>query len=245
LWGVLLVTGPEFFYLRDQFGWRMNTIFKFYFQTWLIWAIAAAYASAFLLRELRRGWNIAFSLLLVCLLGMSLVYPAFSLDNKTNGFQSMEWSLDSSAFIGKSDPDFMAAVSWLRGAAPGVVAEAVSPSGGSYSEYARVSMLSGFPAVLGWIGHESQWRGGGREMGSRQSDLERLYCTRDWQEAESILDQYNIRYVFVGALERNTYRPNNTSCPLGLVEGKFQTYLKPVFQQGSATIYEYISPEAQ
>jgi uncharacterized membrane protein len=106
-------------------------------------------------------------------------------------------------------------------------------------------MLSGFPAVLGWIGHESQWRGGGREMGSRQSDLERLYCTRDWQEAESILDQYNIRYVFVGALERNTYRPNNTSCPLGLVEGKFQTYLKPVFQQGSATIYEYISPEAQ
>ena len=35
---------PEFLYLRDQFGWRMNTIFKFYFQVWILWGLAGAFA---------------------------------------------------------------------------------------------------------------------------------------------------------------------------------------------------------
>jgi uncharacterized membrane protein len=33
LLGAGLTLAPEFVYLRDQFGTRMNTIFKFYFQT--------------------------------------------------------------------------------------------------------------------------------------------------------------------------------------------------------------------
>ena len=52
LFGCLLVIGPEFFYLRDQFGWRMNTIFKFYFTAWMMWGAAAAYGSAVLIRDL-------------------------------------------------------------------------------------------------------------------------------------------------------------------------------------------------
>ncbi len=52
LFGGLLVTGPEFFFLRDQFGNRMNTIFKFYYQAWLMWGVVAAFGSAVLVREL-------------------------------------------------------------------------------------------------------------------------------------------------------------------------------------------------
>ena len=34
LTGVLLTLGPEFIYLRDNFGVRLNTTFKFYYQAW-------------------------------------------------------------------------------------------------------------------------------------------------------------------------------------------------------------------
>jgi uncharacterized membrane protein len=49
-----------------------------------------------------------------------------------------------------------------------VVAEAV---GGAYSNYARISIYTGLPTVLGWGNHEGQWRDGSL-LGSRQSDIE-------------------------------------------------------------------------
>ncbi len=129
-------------------------------------------------------------------------------------------------YFERQSPDEMAAIEWLKTAPVGVVAEAV---GGSYTEFARVATLSGKPNVLGWPGHESQWRGGAEEMGTRQSDIERLYRTGDWTEAQNILRQYHVRYVYVGPLERSAY---------GVNENKFQRYLEPVFQQGQVTIYE-------
>jgi uncharacterized membrane protein len=243
LFGTLLALGVEFVYLRDQFGWRMNTIFKFYFQIWLLWGVAAAFASAVLLANLRRGWALAFGVGLVILLAASLVYPAFGLWSKAGGFQSMEWTLDSTAYFKQQSPDEWAAVQWLRSAPQGVVAEAVPIGGGSNTEFARMATLSGQPGLLGWIGHESQWRGGYDAMGSRQSDLERLYCSRDWNETRDILNRYHIRYVVVSGLERSNYPAGQGSCTAGLVESKFSGFLQPVFQQGQATIYEYLGAD--
>lgn len=240
LLGSLLVYGVEFFYLRDQFGWRINSIFKFYFQAWLLWSIAAAYASARLLATwnsrrgafLRLGWSF--------LVFLSLVYPILSTWNNTNGFKPPEWTLDSTAYLQRSAPDDLAAAQWLQTAPFGVLAEAVPPGGGSYTQFGRISMLSGMPAVLGWIGHESQWRGGAVEIGSRQGDLERLYCGRDWAETRAILDRYQVRYVIIGQLERVNYQPGQAGCPTGLIENKFQRYLSLVFRQGTTMIYEYL-----
>ncbi len=241
IFGALLVTGPEFFYLRDLFGWRMNTIFKFYFQAWLMWSIAAAYCVVLLLRNLRRAWGFLFNLLFVLLLAAGLVYPPLSLWEKTGGFKPTRWTLDSADYLARSAPEETEAAHWLQNAPPGVLAEAVSPTGGSYTEYARFATLSGQPNVLGWVGHENQWRGEGSvaSVGSRQGDLARLYCTRDWDEAKTILERYNIRYVIIGDLERTTYKPDQASCPLGLVETKFTRNLATVFQSGPVKIYEY------
>lgn len=235
LLGGLVVLGPEFFFLRDVFGSRMNTIFKFYYQAWLLWAIAAAYGSAVLWRSLRGGWVLAFGVGFVVVLGMSLVYPALSLPEKANKFAAPEQTLDSTAFLEPRWPNDMAAIRWLGTAPLGVVAEAV---GGQYSDYARVATLSGLPNVLGWPGHEGQWRGGYTEVGSREGDIQRLYCSRDWSETQAILEQYNIRYVFVGSLERIKYQPEANTCPIGLNETKFTRFLQPVFQQGDVTVYE-------
>lgn len=234
LLGCLLVFGPEFFYLRDQFGWRMNTIFKFYFTAWLMWGAAAAYGSAVLIRELPPWKSTLYRAVLLLVIGLGLVYTVFGFSSKTEGFApSQGWTLDGTAYFERQSPGEMAAIRWLADAPPGVVAEAV---GGSYSNYARVSTFSGKPTVLGWPGHESQWRGGGREIGSRQSDIQRLYCARDWAEAEIIIEQYGIRYIYIGPLERSTYTPQ--TCGTGLNEAKFAQRLVPVYRQDDITIYQ-------
>jgi hypothetical protein len=225
--GVLLVIFTEFFYLRDQFGTRMNTIFKFYYQAWLLWGIAAAFGSVYLLQELKNFAGLAFRLVFGFVLVAALIYPILGLWTKTGGFSPPGgYTLNGAAYLQNASPDEIAGIQWLQNAQPGVVLEAVGPQ---YSEYARVATHSGLPTVLGWPGHESQWRGGGSEMGNRQADIELIYRTNNWETAKTYLDLYNVRYVFVGDLERNTY-------PVS--EGKFVQFLDPVFNQGQVTIYE-------
>lgn len=89
-------------------------------------------------------------------------------------------------------------------------------------------MYTGLQTVLGWPGHEAQWRGSYTPQGSRREDITRLYTTVRWEEAQAIIQQYNIRYIFIGSLERII--PAN--------EEKFTLFLKPVFQKGNTIIYE-------
>ena len=49
--GMALAFAAEFFYLRDNFGVRINTVFKFYYQVWALWSIAAAFAVHSLLAD--------------------------------------------------------------------------------------------------------------------------------------------------------------------------------------------------
>lgn len=223
--GTLLIIGPEFLYLRDNFGYRINTIFKFYYQAWIVLSLAAAYGIAVLLQNMRGRWDIPFMLGLIVLLGIGLTYPALSLFNKTNNFKPPAgYTLDDFDRVQRENPDEAAAIEWLRSAPDGVVAEAV---GGAYSSYGRISIYTGLPTVLGWGNHEGQWRDQALQ-GSRQSDIETLYTTSDWVTTQDILNRYNIRYIFVGGLERSTYHVN---------EEKFNRFLRLAFQQGNVTVY--------
>ena len=175
----LLVLAPEFFYLRDQFGSRMNTVFKFYIQAWLMWSVVAAYGSAVLLIELRRVWSVLAFLVLLAVMGVGLVYPTFWAAEKLQGFKPANgFTLDGSAYIERYAPDERAAMQWLYNSPPGMIVEAVHPNGGQYTDFARVAVYSGQPTVLGWVGHELQWRGSLTEVGSRQADIQTLYTTR-------------------------------------------------------------------
>lgn len=224
--GTLLVLFTDFFYLRDQFGWRMNTIFKFYYQTWLMWGLAAAFSTVFLWNSVINRWRYILRFGMLFLLTLALVYPILSLWNKTNGFNPAGgFTLDGAAYLSRQAPDDMAGVEWLKNAPAGIVLEAV---GSSYSEFARVSTHSGQPTLLGWPGHESQWRGGGAEMGNRSQDIEFIYRSNDWDRVRELLEYYDIRYVYVGPLERRSYRVEET---------KFQRHLETAFQSGQVTIY--------
>ncbi len=249
--GSVLVIAPEFVFLRDQFDNRMNTIFKFYYQAWWLLSVAAAFGVAVMLQNLRRAWNWVYRVGLAVVLFMALVYPVLGVLNKTGDFQvpafqdnlaaarkagdpqplqtaSQVWTLDGGAYYARIEPDDMAAAAWLRSAPYGVIVEATKIDA-SYTDYARISTYSGLPTVLGWPMHEAQWRGTYAPQGTRLDDIRRLYETSSWQDAQSLLQQYDIRYVFVGTLERNTYHLNET---------KFQQHLTSVFQQGQVVVYE-------
>jgi hypothetical protein len=203
LFGGLLVLAPEFVYLRDQFGSRMNTVFKFYYQAWALWSLAAAFGIVVLINELRGIKLILFSGAMIVVLGIGLTYPVLALPEKTENFyaaNSARRTLDGAAHLNTGNPDF-----------------------------GRVSTYSGQPSVLGWPGHESQWRGGYAEMGNRKDDLARLYATANWEEAQAIIAQYGIRYIYIGQLERTTYPVN---------EFKFSSNLSEAYRQGTVVIYQ-------
>jgi YYY domain-containing protein len=225
--GLLLLIIPEFFYLRDQFGWRMNTIFKFYYHAWILLSVCAAYAFIRVMSQANgRGWAIMKAGMVIILIA-SLVYAPVMLDIKTNGFGTVQSrTLDGNQYFKDYYPDEAQAIEWLSLKDVGVVAEAI---GGSYTGYARVSVLSGFPTVLGWPGHESQWRGGDAEMGTRFEDINLLYATNDWSTAEGIIQEYGIRYIFLGNLERDTYHVS---------EAKFRQNLSLIYEKGSVVIFE-------
>jgi YYY domain-containing protein len=224
--GTLIVLLPEFFFLRDHFSTRMNTVFKFYYQVWLLWAISAAYGVSILWLNLREYTRLFTGLVLCLVLGAGLVYPPLSLWTKTNGFSTANGlTIDGTAYLARQAPDEYAAIKWLQEAHLGVLVEAIGPS---YSLYGRIAAHSGQPSILNWPFHQIQWRGSGEILGTRQGDVERIYISSNWIDVNSLLQQYDVSYVYIGSMERSTYRVN---------EEKFKRFLIPVFQNDSVTIY--------
>src|SRR5207244_6978401 len=119
-------------------------------------------------------------------------------------------NLDGIAYLSIDD---RAAVRWLsdqndpRGRV--VIAEGV---GDEYdSSAAAMATYSGAATVVGWAGHELQWRGPLPELGSRQGDLAALYRDAPVESIRPILDRYSVRYVVVRDVERKKYGDTVTS----------------------------------
>ena len=224
--------GPDFLYVRDSFGHRMNTIFKFYYAAWVLWGIAAAYATVQLWpKSLDTKQLLQLLVLLPLILG--LLYPTLSLWTKTNGFKSDHGlTLDGLAYMQRSRPDEYAAIQWISAnLEEGVILEAV---GGSYSGYGRISTHTGLSTLLGWTYHEYQWRGDFSFQGSRESDTALIYTTDNIDTAKELIQNYGIDYVYVGSLERTKYQPPDHP-PIN--EEKFLDFMRVIYRVGDVTIF--------
>ena len=209
---------------------RMNTVFKFYLQAWVLLGMATAYllwrmefgkailrgVSASLVGRAFGGvWMV---LLLALLLGSSVYTVAGTQARLRDRFQVLPLTLNGLALMDTARYTFdrgqgseelrwdYDAILWLRG--KDVVGSPVVLEGQGElyrTLHGRVSMYTGLPTVLGWDNHQSQQRGYGPVIGERIGDIRRIYSTTNRQEASELLNKYKVQYVYVGELERHFY----------------------------------------
>ncbi len=251
-----LLIGAELFYVWDLFGNRMNTVFKVYYQAWLLFSIVSAYGLYYLfsqpvpslagwarrhapriefplgrlIRWLGYAWVIVVALLLLA----SIYYPVGAALDKSRQIEG-ESSLDGLAYLQNRDSGEYEAIKWLRDEAPrGRIVEAVGGytdgEDGDYSEFGRISASTGLPTILGWQGHEHQWRGSRTPFDGREKQVAQIYQSQDPELVRGLLDTYEIRFVYLGQRERSKY---------GISEfDQFSTFLQPVFRATGVVIYE-------
>jgi YYY domain-containing protein len=221
----------ELVYIKDPYGaklYRMNTVFKLYFQSWILLAIAAPWCWAQIVDRARisAGMRSMAAMTVGCLLVVSCAYPVGITTTRLHS-RIAPTTLDGTEYLAREHPDVFAAIKWLRETVTDlpVILEA---SGDPYSYYARFSSNTGLPTPMGWANHEGLWRNNDRQVAERRADVAHLYTVPSLTEAGMLLDRYKIRYIVVGELERKDYPP------AGLA--KFAE-LSVAFSQGGTTIY--------
>ena len=238
--GLALVGSVEFVFLRDSFNTRMNTVFKFYYQAWVLLGVASAYGVFCVGRRLRTARGLGrlglavWALAGTALVGAGMTYTLAAPISKAGGFgveRSGMPTLDGTRYVERFRNDDYQAVQWLRANAP---AEAIllEAPGGSYTEYNWVSAHTGIPTVLGWDGHELQWRGDYVEAGKREPDISAIYQGLDPEHTLVLLERYDVNYVYVGRREREKYHLNTA------MVRKFDQILRRVYEEEEVIVFE-------
>jgi len=183
------------------------------------------------LKKIRLFNYALYIVLLLSILGaFCLPIRLYKYMGKEFSFKNYE-GLDASLYVrNHASKDFFA-TKWLKGLNDSpVVLEAF---GEDYSEYARVSTLTGLPTVLGWSGFEKEINAQNidieNEIREREKDIETIYTSKDITLVKELIVKYNIEYIYVGALEREKYESLNQSGLLRLGEVVYPDKFNPNF----------------
>ena len=248
LFGVLLgisalglIVIPEIVYVRDIYEKeyaRSNTMFKLTYQAFTMFGILLGYALIRLWMEKKHVIRkVLTSAVFACFVGC-----CFYTATAVHAWFGQVWDpsqyqgLDATAYLETTFPEDAAAIRWLNDNVTGdpVVLEA---NGDSYSDYERVSAMTGLPTVLGWYVHEWLWRGDTGALNERAQEVETIYTSTNQEEVKALLEKYQVEYIFVGAREREKYESLNESMlqSLGNVvfsDEQSQTYVLQVAFSG-------------
>lgn len=236
---------------------RMNTVFKFYLQVWILLGVVAGVSVAWVREHARRwslraqrAWWTAMGLLVF---GGALFLP-FGVRARAADRMSPRTglTLDGMAFmrfsqVSDGDPardsqqitlaGDHAAIRWMQDRVQG---SPVILEGLGHREYlwgSRVSIYTGLPAVLGWRWHQVQQRAAlpDRMVDWRRRDVGNAYDSTSVAYVQEILARYGVRYIYVGAYERAYYDPSGLRKFDDMVE---QDLLTVAYDSQGVRIYE-------
>lgn len=236
-----LIVIPEIVYVRDIYEKeyaRSNTMFKLTYQAFTMFGILLGYALIRLWMEKKHVIRkVMTSAVFACFAGC-----CFYTATAVHAWFGQVWDpsqyqgLDATAYLETTFPEDAAAIRWLNDNVTGdpVVLEA---NGDSYSDYERVSAMTGLPTVLGWYVHEWLWRDDTGALNERAQEVETIYTSTNQEEVKALLEKYQVEYIFVGAREREKYESLNESMlqSLGNVvfsDEQSQTYVLQVAFSG-------------
>lgn len=206
---------PEVVYLKDIYeetAARSNTMFKLTYQAFILFGISMGFILIRFLTETTHRWARKVGFWgLICVL-MTTGYTVTG---------AVQWSgeiwkrenykgLDATAFLESHYPEDALAIRWLKDNIEGtpIVLEA---NGDSYTDYCRVSAMTGLPTVLGWYVHEWLWRMDTDDLNEKNAQIESIYTSTDEEQVRSLLKEFQVAYIFVGQMEREKYPALNES----------------------------------
>ena len=250
-----LAIGVDLVRVEGDIG-RMNTLFKYYLEVWILLALAASF---FLWRMGHDNWlgatrfrwmNFTWLAVVAVLVGCSLVYTVLGTHARVGDrFQALPPTLNGVAYMEQAvhwekkqaielkwDAE---AIRWLQDNIQGspVILEAHTEQ---YRWGGRMANYTGLPTVLGWPWHQIQQRGPySREVHYRARDVRTMYETEDVELLADLMAKYEVKYVVAGDLERIFYSPEQV--------GKFDIMarnetFKKVFDNGRTAVYELQRP---
>jgi len=275
--GLLILLGVEIVYLKDFLcgcgdgfltknhgdWYRMNTLFKFYIQTWVIMGVAAGAALPWLMDRAarwRRGWRWLWVASLGILLALGLIFPILGTKSRVNdrfpGPRPPRTTLDGMAFMSvgeyswpnagntielKYDYD---AIRWLQENVTGTPVMAEAPASWyqvngqqvGYDYYRAGGLRVGSLTGLPILlgQHQGEQRYGW-QVGPREQKSREFWQTTDLDRTRQIINELHIDYVYVGQLERILFSPEQ----LGKFDAMVQSgEAEVVYQNPETTIYK-------
>jgi len=261
---LFLCLGVEVVVLKGDIG-RMNTVFKFYLQVWMLLGVCAAVAVERILHqtlavetpsggENRRFVSFARDAIfgcLVILLALTAMYPIVAIPARAKDRWQPEapHTLDGAAFMpyavqhehgGEIPLDVEARV--IRWFQDNVEGSPVIVEGQAEREYlwgSRVSIHTGLPGVAAWRWHQVQQRMTmpNYTVESRQNDIRDFYNTMSPEIALKFLEKYGVSYVVLTSYERAYMLPEGE---VKFTEMVARGWLAVVYEEPGAKIYQVL-----
>ena len=204
-----LVLIPELVYVRDIYesgNARANTMFKLTYQAYIMFGLTMIYA---IFRLLIIGKNKILKAL--ALIGLILfVWTCGYFGNSVHAWFGKVWKpseykgLNATAFLETDFSEDVGGIKWLKENVKDVEV-VLEANGDSYSEYERVSAMTGLPTIMGWYVHEWLWRDDTADLNEKSADIESIYTSLDAEYVKELLEEYDVSYIFVGSKEREKY----------------------------------------
>ncbi|MBN2005637.1 MAG: glycosyltransferase family 39 protein [Anaerolineae bacterium] len=248
----------EIFVLKGDIG-RMNTVFKFYLQMWMLLAVASAVAVEQLFDwalksvpddKFSFARDVVFSTLIIILFSTAL-YPVIAIPAKARDRwePAAPHTLDGMAYIpyitryehggtASLDVDYRV-IRWLQDNVKGSPTIIETQAEREYLWGNRISIYTGLPSVAAWRWHQVQQRMvmPGYTVESRQDDIRDFYNTISPDHAMEILRRYGVEYVILTPYERVYMVPEGEVKFAQMVE---RGWLEVAYEEPDAKIYRVL-----